>query len=128
MCDELRIQVRIRPTATAAATVQSSPIMKWYQKRPKPTIHDQTRLIPLCTRVESEHAPALDGDVSRGGQQVEREQAEDGAVAAGPVDAEALERPEGSERREQDSDDELEEAARDARHRSMQDQADRADG
>ncbi len=35
--------VRIRAAATAAATVQSSPTMKWYQKRPKPAIHDQMR-------------------------------------------------------------------------------------
>src|SRR6266849_2737855 len=127
MCAELRIQVRISPTATATATVQSSPTMKWYQKRPKATIHDQIRPIPLCTGVESEHAPALDGDVSRRGQQVEREQAEDGAVAAGPLDAQPLERPERSEGREQDPDHELQEAARDARHGPVQNQADRAD-
>src|SRR5712691_2237998 len=111
--------VRMRPAPTAAATVQSSPMMKWYQKRPKATIHP-TILFTSGRRLEPERPPAFDRDVGRRRQYIKDEQAEDRAVAGRPINAETLERPEGSEGREQDSDHELKEAARDTSHESLQ--------
>ncbi len=88
-CAELRIQVTINPAATAAATVQSSPIMKWYQKRPKAIGHERIRFTS-GRRYEPERAPPLESDVGCTSERIERQQAEDRAVTGGPVDAETF--------------------------------------
>jgi hypothetical protein len=71
-CAELRSPVRTSPAKTAAATVQSSPMMKWYQKRRNATGHVTIRFT-LGRRSEPEHAAALESDVGRAGQNVQGE-------------------------------------------------------
>src|SRR4029077_8478184 len=66
-------------------------------------------------------------DVRASGDEVQRQQAEDGAIARGPFDAKALERPESAEGCEQNSADELQKAARDPGPNSLQDQPDCSD-
>src|SRR6266851_2910212 len=77
-----------------------------FPRRVRPTDRSHVHP-PLCPRAETEHAPALDADVRAGRDEVERQQAEDGAVPGRPLDAQALERPESAECCEKDSDHEL---------------------
>src|SRR5207245_4452197 len=80
----------------------------------------------LSPGTDPEHAPALDRDVCARRNDVQRQQAEDGAITGGPLNAKAFERPERTERGEQDADHQLEEAARDPGHDPLQNQTYRA--
>lgn len=48
-----RMAVSSRPIATAAAIVQSSPIMKWYQNLKKPITHDLRMAITFMPQLRS---------------------------------------------------------------------------
>src|SRR5205085_8986491 len=89
-----------RATTTAAAMVQSSPTMKLYQNRKKPTIKDT--MPSLRGRAQRYRAPPPqrlhigDRDDDEHG-----EDAQDRQVRSRPINPRALGGPEGAERREQ---------------------------
>src|SRR6185312_16176356 len=89
--------VTIRATTTAAAMVQSSPMIKSYQNLPKPIRKD---IRPsLRRRLQRQGAtPAQHVHKAERDDDVHNQYGQDRRVGARPVHASALRRPEGAER------------------------------
>src|SRR5438477_2917165 len=112
-CARANRLVTIRATTIAAAMVQSSPTIKSYQNRPKPTRNLTVTL--LRSRLQHRLAPAPQHlDEAIRDHDICSQEAQDRHVLARPRRAGALRGPEGAEGREQQPNRELEPVLRHA--------------
>src|SRR2546430_2669188 len=82
----------------------------------------------VASRPQREHVcTSLEGDVACRSREIEQQQPDDGGVTTGPGDADALEGPEGPERREEDTNHQLQEAPRYLHHETPQQRPNAAD-
>ena len=102
-------------TATPAATRQSSPTMKFHQKRP----NERRYLMPRPPRNGACRTAAQRAHENERKQREERDHAEQRELVAGPVDAGALRAPEAAEAGEQEADGELDRVLGHARERPL---------
>src|SRR4029077_8213627 len=81
----------------------------------------------LCRRPQAQGPVPLEGDVGQRRRDVQDQQPRNRGVTTGPIDTQTLDRPEGAEGREKNSDDQLEKAARNASNTLVESQPDPTD-